>query len=127
MAGEVDNVVDIVAVGTASLPLARWWRSFLANPEAAGEHLEYLEEARRRLQALPPLPGRVGRAVTAVVAGGGGTPAQSVEAIGLLVALADRVAAPGSPQPIPTGEQATRGRSGAEGRRRLNQQTLPGM
>ncbi len=124
----MDNVIDIVAVGRASLPLARWWRGFLADPEAAGEHLDELERARRHLRALGTVPGRLGQAVAVVVAGGGATVAESVEAIEFLTALADRAPAAEptrltSPPP-PSGRNAAAARTG---RRDLAQQTLPGM
>ncbi|HSH59628.1 MAG TPA: hypothetical protein VK988_08320, partial [Acidimicrobiales bacterium] len=124
---EMDNIIDIVAVGRASLPLARWWQRFLADPDAAGEHLDDLEEARARLRELGPVPGRVGRAIAVVVMGGGATAAQSVEAIELLNGLADHVAAQGPTDPGPPTRPARIPRGRARTGHRGDQQTLPGM
>ena len=125
----MDNVIDLVAVGRASAELARWWHDFLADPEEAGEHLGQLEDARRQLQALGPLSGRLGRAVALVVAGGGPTARESVDAIELLAGLADW---PGVRLPTPRRERTTcpaAGRSHARSRKAASadQPCLPGM
>ena len=125
----MDNVIDLVAVGRASAELARWWHDFLADPEEAGEHLGQLEEARRQLQALGPVSGRLGRAVALVVAGGGPNARASVDAIELLAALADW---PGARLPTTGRERppcTASGRSRARSRSATSneQPCLPGM
>ncbi len=120
------NVVDLVAVGRASTGLARWWREFLVDPDRAGEHLRQLEEARCRLAALGPVPGRLGRAVALVVAGGGPSAAESVRAIELLAAIADRagVASPTSRRRVSRASASTaRSRAATGGA----QPSLPGL
>lgn len=125
----MDNVVDLVAVGRASAGLARWWQDFLADPAAAGEHLGQLEEARHHLQALGPLPGRLGRAVAVVIGGGGPTAKESVDAIALLATVANwpGAQAPETTRQLPPRVASERLRAGSRGASNAQQPSLPGM
>lgn len=60
-------VIDLAGVGRASRPLAGWWARLNTSGEA---DLYELKRARRLLEALPPQPGRLGRAVAVVASGG---------------------------------------------------------
>lgn len=123
------NVVDLVAVGRASAALARWWQDFLADPAAAGEHLGQLEEARHHLQALGPLPGRLGRAVAVVVGGGAPTAKESVDAIALLAAVANWPAAraPETTRQLPRRSAPRQPRARSREALSAQQPSLPGM
>ena len=81
-------LINLAAVGRASRPLAGWWTRLLISGEA---DVDELERARRLLEALPPQPGRLGRAVALVVSGGrDATQAETVAAVELLALAAAR-------------------------------------
>jgi putative intracellular protease/amidase len=81
-------LINLVAVGRASRPLADWWTRLLMTGAA---DVDELERARRLLEALPPQPGPLGRAVALVVSGGrDATQAETVAAVELLALAAAR-------------------------------------
>jgi hypothetical protein len=91
-------VVDLGAVGRASVTLARWYRRLVSTGEA---DVDELGLARAELAALPVQPGRLGRAVRLVVGGGdGASDDEIVAAVSLLCDAADR-AAQALPAPVP--------------------------
>ncbi len=89
-------VVDLGAVGRASLALARWYRGLVATGEGdVGE----LGQARADLAALPAQTGPLGRAIDLLVCGGDdASDAEIVDAVSLLCDAASRAA--GAPVPV---------------------------
>jgi hypothetical protein len=91
-------VVDLGAVGRASVTLARWYRRLVSTGEA---DVDELGLARAELAALPVQPGRLGRAVRLVVGGGDGASDDEImAAVSLVCHAADR-AAQALPAPVP--------------------------
>ena len=117
-------VVNLGAVGRASVALARWYRRLVATGDAdVGE----LGVARAELAALPFQPGRLGRAVQLVVGGGGDATDEEIVAAVILLSDAATRAGEALPAPAPV---ASRYRSNPRGRRRSPeavQPTLPGL
>ncbi len=89
-------VVELGAVGRASLALARWYRGLVVTGEGdVGE----LGQARADLASLPAQPGPLGRAIQVVVCGGDdATDDEILAAVSLLCDAASRAADP--PEPI---------------------------
>ena len=111
-------VVDLGAVGRASVALARWYRGLVSTGEADPTELG---SARADLAALPAQPGPLGRAVQLVVDGGdNATDDEIVAAVALLCDAASRA----GPAPVPAG--AASARPGTRLARPV-QPTLPGM
>lgn len=117
-------VVDLGAVGRASVTLARWYRRLVSTGEA---DVDELGLARAELAALPVQPGRLGRAVRLVVGGGDeASDEEIVAAVSLLCDAADR-AAQALPAPVPVAsampQRPRRRRRSPE----VVQPTLPGL
>jgi hypothetical protein len=117
-------VVDLGAVGRASVALARWYRGLVATGE--GDVAE-LGRARAELASLPPQPGRLGWAVRVIVCGGDdATDEEIVAAVSLLCDAASRAAGPSAPVAVHAAAVAPlrrrRGRVAT-----VTQPTLPGM
>jgi len=108
-------LINLAAVGRASRPLADWWTRLILSGEA---DIDELERARRLLEALPPQPGRLGRAVALVVSGGrDATQTETVAAVELL-ALAAACSGPIA---------RVRSASGSRWRQPVPQPPLPGF
>lgn len=116
-------VVDLGAVGRASVALARWYRGLLATGEG---DVDELRQARADLAALPAQSGRLGRAVELVVAAGDdASDDEIVAAVVLLSDAAGRAAKTPTPE---AGEIAAPVRAAAPRRGpRLTQPSLPGF
>ena len=115
-------VVDLGAVGRASAALARWYRGLVATGEA---DVDELGRARAELAALPVQPGRLGRAVQLVVAGGDdASDEEIVAAVSLLCDAATRAAQ--APLAVAVTE-ADRPPPRPRRRRDVVQPTLPGL
>lgn len=115
-------VVDLGAVGRASVALARWYRGLLDTGEG---DVDELRQARADLAALPAQGGRLGRAVQLVVAGGDdASDEEIVAAIVLLSGAAGRAAKTTAPMPRAI---ATPVRAAARRRPGVIQPSLPGF
>lgn len=118
-------VVDLGAVGRASVALARWYRGLVATGEG---DVDELGHARAELAALPAQPGPLGRAVELLVCGGdNATDAEIVAAVSLLCDAASRAApappaAPEVPPPPPPPARRRRRRGPV-----VTQPSLPGL
>ncbi len=117
-------VVDLGAVGRASVALARWYRGLVATGEG---DVDELGRARMELATLPAQPGRLGRAVRLIVCGGDdATDEEIVAAVNLLCDAASRAAGPSAPTAIQSAAVAPlrrrRGRAGT-----VTQPALPGL
>lgn len=116
-------VVDLGAVGRASVALARWYAGLVANGEA---DVAELARARAELGTLAPQPGPLGRAVALVVSGGDdATDAQVMAAVALLCDAAGRAGSDiaAAPGPRPKRRPQTTTASTAV----VAQPTLPGL
>ena len=112
-------VVDLGAVGRASVALARWYRVLVATGEA---DVDELGQARAELAALPVQPGRLGRAVQLVVGGGDdASDEEIVAAVSLLCDAATRAAQ------APPAVAVTEAPHWPRRRRNVVQPTLPGL
>lgn len=110
-------VVELGAVGRASLALARWYRGLVVTGEGdVGE----LGQARADLASLPAQPGPLGRAIQLVVCGGDdATDDEILAAVSLLCDAASRAADPPepvAPPPTPTPVPVARRRRRVPGR-----------
>jgi hypothetical protein len=115
--------VDLTALRAATAPVIAWYEGFLAGqPMGLGD----LDVALQGLRALPPIGGRLGRAVTLVAAGGRqATTEQTIAALERLRASAGlRHPAPPPPAPATSASKPTRRRKAT---RRWDQPPLPGM
>lgn len=124
MSGPADAVVvDLGAVGRASVALARWYRRLVATGEGdVGE----LGRARAELASLPAQPGRLGSAIRLIVCGGDdATDEDIVAAVSLLCDAASRAAEPSAPVAIHSAAVAPLRRR--RGRATVTQPTLPGL
>lgn len=117
-------VVDLGAVGRASVTLARWYRRLVSTGEA---DVDELGLARAELAALPVQPGRLGRAVRLVVGGGDeASDEEIVAAISLLCDAADRAAQP-LPAPMPVASAMPQRRRRRRRSPEAVQPSLPGL
>lgn len=66
---EVPEPIDIAAIGDACRPLLACYEAICDGTESEATLLQ-LDAAVRRIKALPPLPGRVGRAIRTLATGG---------------------------------------------------------
>ena len=114
-------VVDLGAVGRASVALARWYRGLVATGEG---DVDELGQARADLAALPAQPGPLGRAIDLLVCGGDdASDAEIVDAVSLLCDAASRAArAPVPVVPPPPAPRPRRRRPPA-----ATQPSLPGF
>ncbi len=115
-------IVDLSAVGRASVALARWYRGLVATGKG---DVNELGRARAALAALPAQHGRLGRAIELVVCGGEhASDEEVVAAVSLLCDAATRAGAPPGPVAVPTP-------AALPGRRRrtriVTQPSLPGL
>ncbi|MFN2607494.1 MAG: hypothetical protein ABR511_06300 [Acidimicrobiales bacterium] len=117
------GLVDLPALRTAASPVIAWYEAFLAGRPTA---LADLDMALRGLRALPPIGGRLGRAVALVAAGGRqATTEETIAALERLRASAGlRATVPATPTETQQTPPAAKGR-----RRRTDwtQPPLPGM
>ena len=112
-------VVDLGAVGRASVALARWYRGLVATGEG---DVDELGRARLELATLPAQPGRLGWAVRLIVRGGDdATDEEIMAAVSLLCDAATRAAQ--APPAVAVTEAPHRPRR----RRNVVQPTLPGL
>lgn len=124
--GQDGEVVDLVAIATATEPLAAWWHrlSDLGQPCLAG-----LDRARRSLAGLSPVPGRLGRTIAVVVQGDPDRwDLEMADAIEMLVDVANRLRPPGSatgpgPAPAACPSRTAAGAAGVQLQLALGQQT----
>jgi len=115
--------VDLGALRAAAAPVIAWYEAFLAGRAMA---LADLDVALRGLRAVPPIGGRLGRAVALVAAGGRqATTEETIAALERLRASAGLRRAP-SPSPPASCESPvdTRRRRRDAG---WSQPRLPGM
>jgi hypothetical protein len=115
-------VVDLGAVGRASVALARWYQGLVATGEA---DVDELGQARAELAVLPVQPGRLGRAVQLVVAGG--DDASDEEIVAAVSLLCDAAARAAQAAPTTPPAQVPRPSPLAHRRRGVIQPTLPGL
>jgi hypothetical protein len=111
--------VDLVALKRAAAPVVAWYERFVGGrPMPVGE----LERALVGVQALPPVGGRIGRALATVAnAGRSGTTEDTVAAFELLRRTAGLRHLPATPAPG-TARDKRRGRP-----KPWSQPPLPGM
>ena len=115
-------VVDLGAVGRASVALARWYRGLVATGEG---DVDELGRARMELATLPAQPGRLGWAVRLIVCGGDdATDEEIVDAVSLLCDAAGRA---GQAAPPDRAGQAPRPSPRSRRRAEVTQPTLPGL
>ena len=125
MSAESDPVVvDLGAVGRASVALARWYRGLVATGEG---DIDELGRARTELATLPAQPGRLGWAVRLIVCGGDdATDEEIVAAVSLLCDAASRAAGPAAPIAIQSAAVAPLRRRWCQDAT-VTQPTLPGL
>ena len=122
--GSAPTPVDLAALRAAAGPVIAWYEAFLAGrPRAVSD----LDVALRGLRALPPIGGRLGRAVTLVATGG--RQATTEETIAALERLRGVAGLRCTTSPAPRATEADPGAS--RGRRRhrsaWTQPPFPGM
>jgi hypothetical protein len=110
--------VDLAALRTAASPVIAWYEAFLAGRPTA---LADLDVALRGLRTLPPVGGRLGRAVALVAAGG--RQASTEETIAALERLRASAGLRATVPATPTETQQTP--PVAKGRRRKTDWTQP--
>lgn len=118
-------VVDLGAVGRASVALARWYRGLVATGEG---DVDALGRARMELATLPAQPGRLGWAVGLIVCGGDdATDEEIVVAVNLLCDAASRAGGPLTPIAVQSAAVGPLRRRRDRGGATVTQPTLPGL
>ena len=122
MANDRDNPpVDLDALRRAAGPVIAWYEEFLAGEPMP---LASLDRALGGLRALPPVSGRLGRAMALVATGGRqATTEETIAALELLRCSTGLRHAPRPPSAPPQAPKSRRRR----GRASWTQQHLPGL
>ena len=122
MASDADNrPVDLDVLRRAAGPVIAWYERFLAREPMP---LSSLDRALGGLRALPPVSGRLGRAMALVATGG--RQATTEETIAALELLRCSTGLRHAPPPLPAPLQTPRSRR-RRGRASWTQQHLPGL
>ncbi|HEX2187002.1 MAG TPA: hypothetical protein VHN78_16015 [Chloroflexota bacterium] len=114
-----DRPVDLDVLRRAAGPVIAWYERFLAREPMP---LSSLDRALGGLRALPPVSGRLGRAMALVATGG--RQATTEETIAALELLRSSTGLRHAPQPAPAEAPKSRRR---RGRASWTQQQLPGL
>jgi len=119
-----DSPVDLAALRAAAAPVVAWYEQLLAGvPMPVAD----LDVALAGIRALPPVSGRLGRALALVATGGReGTSDETLAAFELLRGSAGLRWAPPAPAPPPPGADAKTPRRRRR-RGESSQPTLPGI
>lgn len=121
MASDPDPPVELAALRQAAAPVVTWYEQFLAG---APMPLAQLERALVGLKALPPLAGRLGRALATVA--NAGRDATTEETIAALEFLRHTTGLRHLPPPPPPAA-AVPAPKATRSRRTWTQVQLPGM
>lgn len=121
---QVGSVIDLAPISSACRDLVAWYDSQLAGERPKVTDLERIVEA---MKALPVLPGRLGRDIDLVIAGGDGrSPGDTVGAIERLRLIAGHNPPPPSSPPTPKPRDHER-RTRRQRRNDRTQEPLPGF